>query len=267
MHLPLLVMRINFFYVFMRTSLVTLALIFIQYSLHAQKAKFEKMVLVQGNDQVEAFYIDQFELTIAEFKVFIDATGYLTKAEKIGGIMELNSEGQWDLRKGETWKTHSSMIDRGIEIFLYEDPEFANHPVMNLAPEDVFAYANWAGKRVPTRQEWIHAAKAGQKDYPYTYPGGKNLRKIAWYEGTTDSWFPRAVGTKQPNELGIHDLAGNAAELVLVNSNPLEFQILGGTYYSSKMWLEIGRQFAFPVEFNRPVSSIGLRLVKDVENK
>ncbi|MHA7129833.1 formylglycine-generating enzyme family protein [Algoriphagus namhaensis] len=253
----------------MKTKLFTILLLLLgSVGLAQQKAPSpEKMVLVPGNDEIDSFYIDQYEVTIADFKEFVDATGYVTEAEKRGGIMILRSGGVWELQADETWKTYAALKNRGVDNYLYEDPELANFPVMNLAPIDVFAYAKWAGKRVPTRKEWIHAAKATQQDYPYSYPGGNNLRKIAWYEGTTDSWFPKAVGTKDPNELGIYDLAGNAAELVIINSDPVEFQILGGTFYDSKMWLEIGRQLAFPVELTRPVGAIGIRLVKDVENQ
>lgn len=230
-----------------------------------RKSDPPKMVLVPGNDEVKAFYMDQYELTIAEFAEFVEATGYVTEGEKIGGIMLLKSGGVWEVRKGETWNTYSALSNRGVDVQLDEEPEFKNLPVMNLAPADVFAYAKWAGKRVPTRDEWLHAAKAAQKEYPYTYPGGNNLRKVAWYEGNTDSWFPKKVGTKEPNELGIYDLSGNAAELVISAIDPLEFQILGGTFYSSKMWLEMGRKLAFQVEITRPVGALGVRLVKNVD--
>lgn len=247
------------------SSLLFLLSLFTFVGFAQRKSQPPKMVLVPGNDEIKPFYMDQYELTIAEFAEFVAATGYVTEGEKIGGIMQLKSGGVWEVRKGERWNTYSALSNRGIDVQLDEDPELAKFPVMNLAPADVFAYAKWAGKRVPTRDEWLHAAKAAQKDYPYAYPGGNNLRKIAWYEGTTDSWFPKAVGTKDPNELGIYDLAGNAAELVIINSDPHEFQILGGTFYSSKMWLEIGRKLAFPVEITRPVGALGIRLVKNVD--
>ncbi|WP_338220929.1 formylglycine-generating enzyme family protein [Algoriphagus sp. oki45] len=225
----------------------------------------DRMVLVPGNDQIKPFYMDQYEVTVVEFKKFVDATGYVTEAEKIGGVMQLNSEGVWELREGNTWMSHGSLKKRGYDVKLYEEPQFMNNPVMSLAPADVLAYAQWVGKRVPTYGEWVHAAKAGQESYPNKYPGSGNLKKVAWYEGNTNSWFPKDVGTKTPNELGIYDLLGNAEELVYSDVGQQKFELVGGAFFSSVIWLQIGKRAAIKIEKNRPLDGMGIRLVKDVE--
>ncbi|WP_051260904.1 SUMF1/EgtB/PvdO family nonheme iron enzyme [Algoriphagus marincola] len=224
-----------------------------------------KMVLVPGNDEIESFYMDQYELTIAEFAEFVEATGYVTEAEKLGGTMRLKGGTNWEIIEGKAWNRHTLLDENGIEETLDKIPEFRNHPVMHLAPSDVQAYANWVNKRIPTLQEWMHAVKAGQKDYQYAYPGGNDLRKLGWYEGNTDSWFPMDVGTKMPNELGIYDLVGNAAEVVLLEKGSQEFQVRGGTFFSSKMFLEPERKAPIGAVWNRPLDMIGIRLVKDVQ--
>ncbi|GMQ26144.1 hypothetical protein Aoki45_28260 [Algoriphagus sp. oki45] len=251
----------------MNTKLLTLLLcLFGLVSTAQQKSQVpDRMVLVPGNDQIKPFYMDQYEVTVLEFKKFVDATGYVTEAEKIGGVMQLNSRSEWELVEGGTWNSHASLHKRGYDVKLYEEPRFMNNPVMSLAPADVLAYARWMGKRVPTYQEWIHAAKAGQKNYSYSYPGGDNLKKLAWYEGNTDSWFPKDVGTKEPNELGIYDLAGNIGELVWFNKGEKKYVLVGGAFYESKEWQVIGKISPSPLELNRPSEGIGFRLVKDVE--
>lgn len=223
-----------------------------------------KMVLVPGNDEIESFYMDQYELTIAEFAEFVEATGYVTEAEKLGGTMRLKGGSNWEVIEGKAWNRHTFLDENGIEETLDKIPEFRNHPVMHLAASDVQAYANWAKKRIPTLKEWLHAVKAGQKDYPYTYPGGNDLRKLGWYEGNTDSWFPMDVGTKKPNELGIYDLVGNAAEVVLLEKGSQKFQIMGGAFFSSKMFLDPERKAPIGADWNRPLDMIGIRLIKDV---
>ena len=65
--------------------------------------------------------------------------------------------------------------------------------------------------RLPTESEWEYAARGGKKSRGYQYSGSKTLGDVAWYDGNSGS-KTHAVGTKQPNELGIYDMAGNVWE-------------------------------------------------------
>lgn len=65
--------------------------------------------------------------------------------------------------------------------------------------------------RLPTEAEWEYAARGGRKSQGNKYAGGKYIEDVAWYAGNGNN-RPHNVGTKKPNELGIYDMTGNAAE-------------------------------------------------------
>ncbi len=65
--------------------------------------------------------------------------------------------------------------------------------------------------RLPTEAEWEYAARGGNKSKGYQYSGSNNLSDVAWYRDNS-GYKTYAVGTKQPNELGIYDMSGNVWE-------------------------------------------------------
>ena len=65
--------------------------------------------------------------------------------------------------------------------------------------------------RLPTETEWEYAARGGKKSRGYQYSGSNNLSEVAWYKENS-GYKTHAVGTKQANELGIHDMSGNVLE-------------------------------------------------------
>ena len=65
--------------------------------------------------------------------------------------------------------------------------------------------------RLPSEAEWEYAARGGNKSRGYRYSGSNTLGDVAWY-GDNSGSKTHAVGTKQPNELGIYDMSGNVSE-------------------------------------------------------
>ncbi|MGK0481435.1 MAG: sulfatase modifying factor 1 [Planctomycetota bacterium] len=179
-------------------------------------------VEIQGKSvTVEPFLMDKYEVTNDDFAAFVDATGYRTESEQIGNSVVFfhgrlkQGLHPFDVVDGAYWKhpagSGSDIAGRG------------DHPVAHVSWNDAQAYANWCGKRLATRAEWIHAASGGVKDA--IYPWGNELQPSRDYmmncwQGT----FPiedkaldgfrgtSPVGSFPPNAFGLHDVAGNVWE-------------------------------------------------------
>ena len=144
---------------------------------------------------LDAFYMDNSEVTVGQFKKFVEQSGY-------------SYQGDWN-----TVATYSL----GDE-----------YPMVSVNWNDATAYAKWAGKRLPTEAEWEYAARGGLigKRYPWG-DDEKIARDNANYEGTggKDTWGQTApVGSFEANGYGLRNIAGNVWEWCLDEYD--------GSYYS-----------------------------------
>ncbi len=147
---------------------------------------------------VSDFAIGKYEVTVAQFRSFVNATDYSTEAEKGDGCYVL-TEGDWAKNASFNWKNPG---------FSQED----THPVACVSWNDATTYIRWlsgqSGRkyRLRTEAEWEYAARSGGKRERYS--GGDNVYAVAWYSG--NSWSKtQPVGQKQANGLGIYDMSGN----------------------------------------------------------
>ncbi len=142
---------------------------------------------------VDAFYMDIYEVTNAQYRKFVQATGR-SEPEGVGFI------------EGKTV----------FDFKPWSDKRFNgdNQPVICVSYDDAKAYAEWAGKRLPTEAEWEKAARGGLKGKKYPL-GDEFTRDDANYIGTggKDTWENTSpVGSFSPNSYGLHDMVGNVAE-------------------------------------------------------
>lgn len=197
---------------------------------------------------VDPFYMDVTEVTNAQFKAFIDATGYVTMAQR---------KPDWEQLKLQcppgTPKPADEMLVAGSLVFVEpkeatsladpsawwkwtpgacwlhpEGPQSNiegrwDHPVVHIAWNDAEAYAAWAGKRLATEAQWEFAARGGLSEKRFAWgdelaPQGKSMANTFQGRfpdgGLNRDGFVRTAPVKSfpPNAYGLYDMIGNVWE-------------------------------------------------------
>ena len=230
--------------------------------------------------QVNGFSIQTHEVTNAQFAAFVNATSYLTDAERgvldgrqgAGSAVFIHADEQtgtpseWTLMADASWKTPegeaSSIIGR-------ED-----HPVVHVSKRDAEAYAQWAGGRLPSEVEWEYVASLGLPDPGDQFSGayGEDGPRANTWQGIfpvanleTDGFSGAApVGCFDADAQGLYDMIGNVWEWTDTPFGQGTHTMKGGSFLCADNFCRRYRPAArHPQDTDFSSNHIGFRIVKD----
>ena len=204
--------------------------------------------------QLPAFCIDQFEVTNSQFNQFVEDTGYMTTAEKRGTSDTWNDQGRiWNRNVFDVDWLHPSGPASNIN-------GLENHPVVHVSWYDAKAYCEWAGKRLPTKEEWEKAAR-GTEGWLYPWGNDWDPNRLNFYAVKPPSTKPVGTYPTGISPYGAMDMLGNVLEWVdgdPANSEKLERR--GGSWGSVQVYLHVAwRNYADP---DYTQSATGFRCAK-----
>ncbi|MDB9523120.1 formylglycine-generating enzyme family protein [Dolichospermum circinale CS-1225] len=189
------------------------------------------------NVTVTSFCIDKYEVTNAQFIEFINATNYVTVAERPlskeqfpnlsdeerlpgslvfqmpkPGVKQVQLLSWWHWTPSANWRhpfgSDSTIVGK------------ENYPVVHIAYEDALAYAQWVGKSLPTEAQWEYAARGGLEGANYTWGNQYSAKKANTWQGIFPFFNTKAdgyvgtakVGSFPANGYGLYDMTGNVWE-------------------------------------------------------
>ena len=228
---------------------------------------------------VQGFWMDRTEVTNREFSEFVNATHYVTAAERPdrpGAAVFVVPSGNVDLSSAAAWWHYATGANwrhpggSGTSIDGRDD-----FPVVAITYQDALAYAAWKGRRLPSESQWERAARAGAPSLPeHEQPKSANTwQGIFPIIDTAEDGFSglAPVGCFQPNSFGLYDMIGNVWELttdVFASHTPAARVIKGGSFLCAPNYCMRYRPAARqPQEEDLGTSHTGFRTILPVADR
>jgi len=189
------------------------------------KANPEPPMQVIEAEDGKMFWIDRTEVSIEQYRRFVQSTGYRSLAEREGGGFEWGAG--WERRAGWVW--HSP----------YGKPGAASEPAVHLNWHEARQYCQWAGKRLPKDAEWMRAAYTETRTQPsdgfqrgkrYSYPTGDSPDGANHRDAALSPNRHQPVGQSRSGVNGLFDMGANVWEWAS-DARGNERQTLGGSWW------------------------------------
>ncbi|KAL4220824.1 Inactive C-alpha-formylglycine-proteinrating enzyme 2 [Mactra antiquata] len=211
--------------------------------------------------EVKPFYMDIYPVTVAQFLSYkIKKPKYKTTANNAGysfvfsNVVPPNIKTKWASEAADSWW----LAVRGAQWDRPEGPgtnitDRLDYPVVHVSYMDAKAYCMWAGKRLPTEEEWEYAARGQLKGVQYPWGDKFQRGRMNYFQGRfpnndkgTDGWIglsPVNAFGAQNNHSGMFDMLGNVWEwtstryyvrVVDRKSQALKYVLKGGSYLDSR---------------------------------
>ena len=177
-----------------------------------------------GRQHIDTFWMMETEMTCNLFSQFYNSANASSK-ECVDYSQQVYSKfyidyGEMPILLYDDYKSDGNYVTMAINSTYFKSIH---------ALEDILSFLNNVFEQftfsIPTAQQWLYAARGGSISGDYTYSGSDNIDEVAWYVGNSrisvyrpdveaSERIPHQVKQKNPNELGLYDMCGNAAEVV-----------------------------------------------------
>lgn len=156
------------------------------------------------------YYVGACEVTVRNFRTFVEATQYVTTAERTGDGGWANYQGSWSRRPEHIWKSPGAW------------ESLDDQPVVQLSYRDAEAFCKWLSGReglkysLPRENQWEMASRAGTTNLYGISDDADSVGEFAWTSANMPPQRfrqPQPVGLKKANPFGLHDMLGNAWEM------------------------------------------------------
>ncbi|NLY00820.1 MAG: SUMF1/EgtB/PvdO family nonheme iron enzyme [Rhodopirellula sp.] len=151
------------------------------------------------------FRLGRHEVTVGQFRQFVDQTGYKTDAERDGKGGYGSVDGKWFQDPRFVWN-----LGPGFE-------QTDEHPVVNVSWNDTIAFCEWLSEKqgaectLPTEAQWEYACRAGTTTFWHSGDDEARLQEYAWFSANS-RFKAYPVGQLASNAFGLYDMHGNARE-------------------------------------------------------